>query len=468
MRAPLTTCLALAIASAFAQVGANDSSFDPGAGVDGSISDLLLQPDGKILIGGNFTAYDGTLRNYCARLNTDGILDTVFDPGAGTNAMVNAFALQPDGRILIVGLFTTFNGTPRYSIARLNSDGSLDPGFDHVTGANGGIQSVALQPDGRILIGGWFTTYDGTPRNHIARLNGDGSLDGTFDPGTGASGASDNVYAIAVQPDGKVVLGGWFAAFNGVPRNNIARVNSDGTLDAGFDPGTGADNNVWTCTLQPDGKILVSGDFITYNGTGRNYIARLNMDGGLDTAFDLGTGANNTIWDNVLQPDGKILVAGSFWMFDGSSRNRLARLNADGSLDSGFDPGTGTDNIIVTMAVQPDAKILIGGAFDMYNDSIRHTIARILVTTGEIGISESAAPTPLIISPNPVLHTLQFAGMSDDCRWSITDAQGRMLLQGAMGRTAGQGIDISSLVTGSYQLLAHDGVALRTARFIKW
>ena len=466
MRKLLTTYFCFAIAAAFGQTGANDTSFDPGAGVAGTISNLVLQPDGKILIGGNFTAFDGTLRNYSARLNADGTLDTDFDPGAGTNGMVNAFALQADGKVLIVGLFTTFDGSDRFAIARLHSDGSLDAGFDHTTGANAGIQSIALQADGRILIGGWFTAYNGTPRNHIARLLGDGSLDTTFDPGTGAGGAFDNVYALAVQPDGKILVGGWFPSFNGVARNNIARLNSDGTVDTSFDPGTGTENNVWTCAIQPDGKILISGDFSTYNGTSTNYLARLNANGSLDATFVPGTGANNTILSTVIQPDGKILIAGLFWIFDGATRNRLARLHADGSLDTSFDPGTGADNIITTMAVQPDAKILIGGGFDLYNGTVRHTIARILNDSGN-GIGAATTLPPLGITPNPVTNTLSIQGMEGDYQWTITDAQGRVLLHGLNDQVAALSIDVATLPPGSYTVVVHDEAERRIARFNK-
>ncbi len=469
LRVLLSSCIALTIGNSYGQAGANDPGFEPGAGANGSISDLVLQPDGKILIGGNFDAYDGTLRNFCARLDTSGALDPDFDPGAGTNAMVNAFALQPDGRILIVGLFTTFDGSPRYSIARLLSNGGLDPSFNHSTGANAGIQCIALQPDGKILIGGWFTAYDGVARNHIARLNADGGLDTGFDPGSGASDAFANVYTIAVQADGRIVLGGYFATFNGAALNSIARLNADGSLDTGFNPGTGADNNVWTSTLQPDGKILISGDFATFNGVDQAHLVRLNTDGSVDPTFNTGTGANNTVWATALQPDGKILIGGGFWIYDDVPRLRVARLLANGDLDTSFDPGSGTDNLTVTVAVQPDGRIVIGGSFDDYNGAVRHTIARILLTA-PVGIGETTRTDALHLSPNPVTHALQLTGRASSYQWSITDTQGRLLLQGSVGQGTVQAIDVSTLSTGGYVLVTTTttGAVRRTARFNKW
>lgn len=140
-----------------------------------------------------------------------GACDLTFDPGTGANSSVNAIAVQPDGKILIGGAFYKYNGVVQYRIARLNSDGSLDPAFDSGSGPVGWVYSMALQPDGKILIGGDFMSYDGTPRNRVARLNSDGSLDLSFNPGTGVAGTIQQyigVSAIAVQPDGKILIGG--------------------------------------------------------------------------------------------------------------------------------------------------------------------------------------------------------------------------------------------------------------------
>jgi uncharacterized delta-60 repeat protein len=99
-------------------------------------------------------------------------LDASFNPGTGADHWVNSIALQPDGKILIGGYFDTYNGTTRNRIARLNTDGSLDASFNPGTGANDGVRSIALQPDGKILIGGLFTAYNGTGRNRVARIRG--------------------------------------------------------------------------------------------------------------------------------------------------------------------------------------------------------------------------------------------------------------------------------------------------------
>jgi len=338
-----------------------DYPFDPDA--DGSVYSIAVQSDGKILIGGDFTTLNnGTItRNYIARLNPDGSVDTTFDPDA--NGTVYSIAVQPsDGKILIGGDFTSVGGTPRNHIARLNPDGSVDTTFD--PNANRRVYSIAVQSDGKILIGGWFTNVGGTPRNYIARLKSDGSVD-TFDPN-----ANDWVYSIAVQSDGKILIGGDFTNVGGTPRNYIARLNSDGSVDTTFnDPN--ADDWVRSIAVQSDGKILIGGYFTNVGGTARNYIARLNSDGSVDT---FNPNANGLVYSIAVQSDGKILIGGWFTSVSWAARNYIARLNTDGSLDT-FNPDA--DSGVRSIAVQSDGKILIGGDFTGVSGITRNHIARL-------------------------------------------------------------------------------------------
>lgn len=254
----------------------------PGTAANSIVRTLCLQPDGKILIGGNFTSYNGTSINRIARLNSDGTLDLTFNPGTGANLDVRSIVLQPDGKILVGGRFSNFNGTLTNSIVRLNSNGTTDSSFSPGTGANQNILVIALQPDGKIIIAGFFTAFNGiTTANRIARLNIDGTLDASFNTLTGTGG---DILALAIQPDGKIIIGGGFSTYSGIDRRRIARVNVDGSIDLTFDPGTGAfpfalsptGTKVETIALQPDGKIIIGGNFTSYNGRGRNRITRLN------------------------------------------------------------------------------------------------------------------------------------------------------------------------------------------------
>ena len=150
---------------------------------------------------------------------------------------------------------------------------------DGLVGLNSYILSIALQGDGKVLIGGWFTTYNGVSRNYIARLNADGSLDSSFNVGSGANGF---VQSIASQGDGKVLIGGSFTTYNGVSRNYIARLNADGSLDSSFNVGSGANSAIRSIVLQGDGKVLIGGWFTTYNENARAFITRLTAVGQLE------------------------------------------------------------------------------------------------------------------------------------------------------------------------------------------
>ena len=354
--------------------GSLDASFNPGSGANYQLFTTAVQADGKIIIGGYFTAVNGTLRNRIARLNADGSHDTGFKPGSGANSYVETLAVQADGKIIIGGQFTSVNSTERNYIARLNADGSLDASFNPGSGANNYVWTSALQADGKIIIGGDFTTVNGIAHNNIARLNADGSLDASFSPG---SGASSSVRNIVLQADGKMIVGGYFTTVNGSARNNIARLNADGSLDTSFNPGTGASHTVLTIIVQADGRIIIGGDFTSVNGTMVNGITRLNADGSLDASFNSGSGTSSTVRSIVLQADGKMIIGGDFTMVNGTARNRIARLNADRSLDASFNPGSGANSYVYTYTVQADGRIIVGGFFTTVNGTARNYIARI-------------------------------------------------------------------------------------------
>src|SRR5436190_16538870 len=181
------------------QRGMMDLTFNPGSATDGYVNVIAQQSDGKIITGGDFTIADHELRGRIARFNPDGSLDETFGAAlSGANRMVSCIAIQGDGKVLIGGEFTLVNGETRNYVTRLKPDGSLDQDFaTGLSGANGPVDSIALQSDGRIVIGGLFTEVNGAPRRSIARLNSDGSTDVSF--GEGLAGASAPVLSILPQ-----------------------------------------------------------------------------------------------------------------------------------------------------------------------------------------------------------------------------------------------------------------------------
>ncbi|HMD53108.1 MAG TPA: Calx-beta domain-containing protein, partial [Phycisphaerae bacterium] len=161
--------------------------------------------------------------------------------------------------------------------------GSVDTGYNPLAGFNNSVFALALEPsDNKLLVGGDFTLADGVGRNRIARLNPDGTLDNKFSSYLPSQGASDVVRALAVQTDGRILVGGDFTNFNGSLLSHIARLNYNGSLDSTFNPGAGANNTVYALAETFVGgqrEILIAGDFTTIRGLNYSCIARLNDDG---------------------------------------------------------------------------------------------------------------------------------------------------------------------------------------------
>ena len=202
-----------------------------------------------------------------------------FDPAP--NDDISAIAAQPDGTFLVGGRFSAIAGVNRTCIARFDQMGVLDAQFNPSISSPpvfGGIFSMAVQTDGKILVGGVFGAINGIVRNNLARLNQDGSLDTGFNPNI-QGGFLATVYSVAIQRDGKIVIGGQFASVRGVARSNVARLNANGSLDTSFNPGT--DGDVYSIGLQSDGKVVMGGYFESVGGQTRNHIARLTPDGSL-------------------------------------------------------------------------------------------------------------------------------------------------------------------------------------------
>jgi uncharacterized delta-60 repeat protein len=372
--------------------GAHDETFTH-EDLYGSVFDTVLQPDGKAIVVGNFSA-DGTVfSDGIVRFNNDGTVDGSFERGAGANTLpVTTLARQPDGKILVGGKFTSIRGVARNFIARLNADGSLDTSFDPGTGPNvpgaasSGINCITVQPDGKILVGGEFTTWNGTTRKCLARLNVNGTLDTSF-PNLDdfvdvfSSGNANGVRSIAIYPTATaphfaVLVGGGFSEASGSPgfRSGVIRFNANGTEDTSFvvpygAHAAGANNSlrlVSSLAVQPDGKILVGGQFTGFNNVSVNRIARITSTGSNDSSFisNVGTGLSGSIGEVsrfVVQPDGNITVSGFFTAASGAMGLKgLTRYLGTGSRDTGFVTRY-TDATAATPAVlQPDNQILVG------------------------------------------------------------------------------------------------------------
>jgi uncharacterized delta-60 repeat protein len=287
---------------------------------------------------------------FMLRASASAELDSSFVAQASHS--VASIAVQPDGKVLIGGAFTQVSGQARNYLARLHADGTVDATFAPNPGRD--VAALAVQADGKVLVGGYFATIAGTERHYLARLNADGTLDGSF-ADAGVVGAA--VYGLHIQPDGKILLIGDFSQVGGTARTHVARLNSDGSLDSGFAPTV--NNRVYGITRLSTGQILISGAFTEVSGAPRERIARLNADGTLDTSFN--PAANADVLSMVEQADGRIIMTGNFTTVNGVTRNRIARLLPDGTLDPAYDPDINVQG--VSMALQTDGRLVLVGWF---------------------------------------------------------------------------------------------------------
>ena len=299
--------------------------FNPSA--DGFVDSLAVQADGRILVGGGFYTLGGQKCNGYGQLNYDGSFNAIYTNAiTSANSAPSGLAVQPDGKILQIT-----SGMVR----RINPDRSVDGTF--AMQDNYQISCLALQPDGKIIVGGEFTTLDGQPMTCIGRLNANGSLDSTFHPS--ATWAIDNpwVTSIVVLPGGKILASGFFPTPDGLSIVYFKRFNPDGSVDSAFS--LKSDGPAYSMALQTDGKIVLGGAFYKLGGQPHVPLARLNSNGSLDPTFNVGIGGGSfegspATWVNavVVQADGKILVGGNFTLLGGQSRTNIGRLSSSGKV----------------------------------------------------------------------------------------------------------------------------------------
>ncbi len=374
-----------------------DQSFSSSLTTYAAITAMKPQADGKIIVAGDFTTANGQHANKLARFNTDGTLDGSFQVGLGplhnSYTRLNAIAIQNDGRILVGGNFVGFNGTDRRNVARLNSDGSVDTSFnmteltfDFVDG----VKDVVVQPDGKVLVCGFIMRLtNGGAYKFIVRLNSDGSLDPAFSLDGLPNLSFPRGYRMLLQPDGKIVVAGLYYSSGPANRRTIARFNADGTLDDSFarpiDSAQGVPALI-SLALQNDGKVVKAG-YQSFGPMNFQYVRRVNLDGTADTGFNGGvTGFNITPKTLLLQTNGKILAGGAFTNIGGVPHDRLARINADGTLDASFVSGTFSviNNFysgVTSLVFDTNGRLYVGGGFTAYDGFPRNGLLRLVSGT---------------------------------------------------------------------------------------
>jgi uncharacterized delta-60 repeat protein len=345
------------------QPGTLDRSFHPGPTMNGEVWTLGVQTDGRVLVAGNFTEIQGVPRRWLARLNADNTVDESFAPDpelAGRDdGLISKILLLPNDQTLMVGDFAWGAGAHQ-GVVRLNSTGRIDPSFDPGTGTTA-AWTLLRRPDGTILVGGGFDEFNGTRRHKVVQLLANGQLDPSFDTG---AGPDDIVTALLLQPDGKLVVGGLFKNWNGAARPGLVRLNPDGTLDSSFRIGAGVNGVVLSLAQDTAGRILVAGSFVEVDGAAYRCVARLNADGSVDSSFSNRLNLREAVWKVLALEDGGYLLGGDFKKIEGANRIRIARLLANGRLDYSFIHETGApDDTVLEIVPAGNGRLYVGGEF---------------------------------------------------------------------------------------------------------
>lgn len=366
--------------------GSLDRAFGQGLNPKGTVGTLAVRPDGRILCGGRFTHVGETPRTALVQYLPDGTLDTSFasvdfqsadSPEVPLNpSAVGVIVLLADGRAYAAGSFGWVNGQRYNHLVRLNPDGSVDETFAPNPGPRGNVADLVCLPDGRIMIAGRFHSVSGWGTALVARLHADGRVDETFRAVPLAESLGAN--SLVIQPDGSVIVGGFFTGFEGLTRANLIRLTPDGTPDGTFLLGRGGqprapNGAVWDLLERPDGSILVAGSFTEP----RNKLFGIDADGTAYEPIDADPPLNGPVWSMAMQLDGKILIAGEFVSTPTEHRNRIARLHPNGVLDTSFDTALGADATVLSVALQPAGTVLIGGSFGAVNGLPAGYLARL-------------------------------------------------------------------------------------------
>jgi uncharacterized delta-60 repeat protein len=401
--------------------GSIDTTFNPGQlGFNSTVRCMVTQSDGKLIVGGDFTTYSGSANNFLVRINPNGTKDTTFT--ATLNSSVYTAAVQSDGKIVIGGTFSTVNSITVPRLARLNTDGTRDTTWNPgTTGANGVVRDIKIQSDGRVLVVGDFATYSGSTVNRIVRTQTSGTIDNTFNVGTGLGNSAYNVH---IQSDGKIITAGVFSTYSGSSNNFIVRINSNGTKDNTFNLGTGFNSNVNISSLQSDGKIIAAGAFTTYSGSSNNYIVRINSDGTKDNTFNVGAGLDAAGWGGGLNnsisydPQNNVYLASDNVTYSGSIVPRIFKLKPDGTLDATYNAGAGLNRLAIANLVS-GSRVYTAGTFTNYK------------AAGATGIAKISDSATLSSSFNPGI------GFNNDV-WAITkQSTGRIIVGGAFTNYSG-------------------------------
>lgn len=359
-----------------------DLTLDPGfrmnfMNASGSWTNFLLsavQSSNKVVIGGRFSFYNGSSSQWhnIGRLSTTGLVDPYFGVGgnnSGTNDDVMDMEMQSDDKTIVAGSFTSYMGTFVNHIFRLTEYGTRDNTFNVGSGITSSfvssyINRIKILSNGKIVVAGQFTSWNNLSNVNIVLLNSDGSLDATFNSGSGPSGMIEAIHEL---PNGKIAIGGSFSSYNGMYCPGFCVLNPDGSYDSSFSPGSGFSGTVKAICADAN-NIYVGGTFTAYNGNNSPYFACISHTGAWNPAF-VSEFDKEVRVINAL-PDGSIMLGGLFYGFGDYAIHGLARITLDGQIDTTFNRNTGAGIEVMGTGQLGNGDELVFGTFNAFNGTL--------------------------------------------------------------------------------------------------
>jgi uncharacterized delta-60 repeat protein len=432
--------------------------------------------DGNVWVGGRFSYMGNHFSQGLIKLNSMGNVDSTFNSGSGfptTKYGVMDILELPNNKLMLSGQFIEYNETPTENIIQLNTDGTIDNSFNFNNSIGSyAIQRIIRQADSKIIAIAYLYTAGPIQDYKIIRLNPDGTTDPTFNTGTGfvyncnACNALSK-HSVQLDNNGKLVIAGAIIEYNGEVVKKILRLNQDGSRDTSFAYNYGFNNQILSIAIQPDNKIIVGGLFTEFNNTPVSSIVRLNENGTLDTTFQFPDSSFFNNYYSIVKievlPDAKIIISHGEtpnWL----NFNGLLRLNADGSIDSTFTMQSGFEGVMNDFTVMQDKGILVGGYLRGFDQTEFNHLAKLkeiqpTIVSNFLSASNSSNN---IIFPNPCNNIL-FLVNTDIAKYTIYDLQGRVISSGITQKT----IDVSQFENGIYVIELTTSINKTNAKFIK-
>jgi uncharacterized delta-60 repeat protein len=442
-----------------------------------NVRNITKQQDNKLLIAGFLNGDE------IKRLNIDGSIDNSFELSNKTDIyQIYTTTLNNENKILVGGERIRVNqwntGWIDKRIVMLKSDGNLDTSFnDNGIGFNNTTLIIKIQNDGKILVGGKFTSYNDITHNRIIRLNSNGSIDETFDIGTGFD---DTVKSIEIQSDNKILIGGDFKKFNGINKRYLIRLNSDGTIDNNFFIGSGPNGSVSCIKIQNNNKILIGGEFTSFKNAAFNHLIRLELSGSTDVSFDIGEGFSHSSGLSYNQLEiisiteflGNIYVTGNFEKYDNNESFDFVKIKENGKIDKSFDIGVGfrsnyLESRVHSLIFDTNRKLLLGGNFQFYNRVKKDFVLRLFGENNTLSL-ENFYSNKLQIFPNPVLDKINIYNSNleqkENLYYEIYSVTGKKIKSAKFSNSV---IDVDDLLKGYYIIKLKNDNKILYNKFLK-